>query len=320
MIVPNTPTRPDGSGMGADFFPTTVWEINDHVLAFYLGRDVTPPSPYVEVEGNWVDVDWRLGVACYAVHAGDEAVLYDTTTLPAAARWVRRYLEQERGIRRLTIVLSHWHLDHIAGTAIFRDCPIVARTATWEELSEKRAAIEAGECWGLPELDFALPNVTIDGSFTCHVGEIEVQFHPFDIHSRDGNVMLLPADRLLFAGDTLEDPVTFVTEPERIPIHLRELERLRGLPFDRVYPCHGQPELLQGDGYTETLIDAMVEYDTNLLARVAEDGFLELPLEDFVPQALSRGTVAVWEPYRDVHRNSLALVREQHERGAYAQG
>ena len=38
-------------------------------------------------------------------------------------------------------------------------------------------------------------------------------------------------DDLLLAGDTLEDPVTGSTSPERLAIHLAELDRLAGLDF-----------------------------------------------------------------------------------------
>ena len=31
-----------------------------------------------------------------------------------------------RGVRRFTVVLSHWHLDHVAGTEAFADCQIIA--------------------------------------------------------------------------------------------------------------------------------------------------------------------------------------------------
>jgi len=160
-----------------------------------------------------------------------------------------------------------------------------------------------------------LPDLTFEGLLTCHVGEVVVEFHPFEIHSRDGNVMLLPVERLLFPGDTLEDTVTYVIEPERIPTHIEELGRLKQLPFDRVLPNHGRLELLRGGGYQPSLVDAVVEYDRSLLARVDNPDFLDLPIEAFVPNALARGDVAIWEPYREVHANSLRLVRETFAHG-----
>src|ERR671937_2532581 len=86
------------------------------VYAFYDGR----------IEGyrfaddsNWVDDGaLSLGIASYAVVRGREAVVYDTHVSVEHARHVRDTLEGE-GVERFTVVLSHWHLDHIAGTAAF---------------------------------------------------------------------------------------------------------------------------------------------------------------------------------------------------------
>jgi cyclase len=59
----------------------------------------------------------KLGTAMYAIHSGKEAIVYDTFTSLAHAEFVRSYLEK-LGARKFTTVLSHWHLDHIAGSSI----------------------------------------------------------------------------------------------------------------------------------------------------------------------------------------------------------
>jgi glyoxylase-like metal-dependent hydrolase (beta-lactamase superfamily II) len=84
-----------------------------------------------------------------AIHRGDEALIYDTFTSLEQARWVRRYLEGQ-GIRRFTVVQSHWHLDHIAGNAVYADSPRSSSSLTWVRLLENREAIEAGTLWGPP--------------------------------------------------------------------------------------------------------------------------------------------------------------------------
>ncbi len=63
----------------------------------------------------------------------------------------------------------------------------------------------------------------------------------FDIHSDDGVVLYLPEARLLLAGDTLEDTVTYVAEPENLARHLPELDRLVALGATRILPNHGCP-------------------------------------------------------------------------------
>ena len=46
---------------------------------------------------------------------------------------------QSQGVRKFTVVLSHWHLDHVAGTAAFADCEIIAnrRTAAASRRADK---------------------------------------------------------------------------------------------------------------------------------------------------------------------------------------
>ena len=55
-----------------------VIEINDHLLAFYAGRDPSGKRVF-SADWNWQDDGaMKLGVATYAVHSGDEAIVYDT--------------------------------------------------------------------------------------------------------------------------------------------------------------------------------------------------------------------------------------------------
>jgi cyclase len=83
----------------------------------------------------------------YAIHSGSEVVVYDTFTSVPHAEFVRGYL-QKMVIKKFTVVLSHWHLDHIAGNAVFADCAIVATSLTRDAMLERKADIEAGDVWG----------------------------------------------------------------------------------------------------------------------------------------------------------------------------
>ena len=112
------------------------------VLAFYDGRVAGyrfSPSP------NWVDQGaLELGIASYAIVDGADALVYDTHVSVGHAQRIRRELEAE-GAERFVVVLSHWHLDHIAGTAAFSDSEVVAGERTAELMERHRAAIEAGD-------------------------------------------------------------------------------------------------------------------------------------------------------------------------------
>ena len=133
-------------------------------------------------------------------------------------------------MRKFTVVLSHWHLDHVAGTAAFADCEIIANRRTMQHLTRHKAAIEAGTHHGPPAIDpLILPTRLFDGQMQLTLGGREIQLIELNIHSDDATVIWLPDERILLAGDTLEDTVTYVGEPENFDRHLEDLERLWAL-------------------------------------------------------------------------------------------
>ena len=55
-----------------------VIKINDYLTAFYDGRPATPP-PKSDRPRNWIEYgSMDLGIATYAIHRGNHALVYDT--------------------------------------------------------------------------------------------------------------------------------------------------------------------------------------------------------------------------------------------------
>jgi metallo-beta-lactamase superfamily protein len=90
-------------------------------------------------------------VATYVIHRGDEALVYDTYPSAEEVKWARDYLTKA-GIRHFTLVNSHWHLDHVGGSAIYADVDRIATEKTIRRLASKKAAIESGTEWGPPAM------------------------------------------------------------------------------------------------------------------------------------------------------------------------
>ncbi|MFG1289978.1 MBL fold metallo-hydrolase [Xanthobacter versatilis] len=279
-----------------------VLEPAPHVLAFYDGR--VPGVRLHSAHENWLDDGaYALGIASYAVLDGDEALVYDTHISLAHARIIRDTLDQ-RGARRIRVVLSHWHDDHVAGNAVFADCEIIANRETAALLAVHRARLEAGDP---PICPLILPNVLFEERLELTVGSVPVELFHMDIHSRDGSVVLLPDD-LLLAGDTLEDPITYVDEPDRLAIHLTGLERLAALGPRRILPNHGAPEVIAAGGYAPALITATRLYVEKLLRLKAEPTLAGLDLRTFAAEAFATGAVTYFDPYEAVHRRNVAAV------------
>jgi cyclase len=283
-----------------------VLEPGPGILAFYDGR---VEGYRFDPKPNWVDDGaLGLGVASYAIVAGDEALVYDTGTTLAHGRLIREELGR-RGVTRFTVVLSHWHLDHVAGTEAFVDSPVISNVRTAEHLRAKREAIEAGTLEGPPAISpLVLPTRTFAGRETLSVGSESVELIEANIHSDDATVLWLPERRLLLCADTMEDTVTYVGEPEHFDAHLRDLERLAELEPSHILPAHGDPDRIAAGGYPSGLNDATRSY-IRLLQRMAGEPELRVvPLRELIAESLAAGALVYFEPYEAVRRQNVETV------------
>jgi glyoxylase-like metal-dependent hydrolase (beta-lactamase superfamily II) len=286
-----------------------VFKINDHLISFYDGRPVQSPRP--SASDNWADFGaYDVGVATYVIYRGDQALVYDTFPDVQDAKWVRDYLVKA-GIRHFTLVNSHWHLDHVGGHAVYADVDRIATDKTIQSLSTNRADIEAGTKWGPPAVTpLVLPNIGIAHDTNYYLGDIKVELRPVNIHSEDGLVIYLPGDRILLAGDTLEDTVTFIAEPENIVTEYRNMQKLRQWDIDRILPNHGNPDVISHGGYQKTLIDATLSYLRKVILRSHDPNYLQGSLEDYVGDSVRKGWVSIWWAYHDPHKQNLSKVQE----------
>ncbi len=277
-----------------------------NVLAFYDGR--IEGHRFAD-EPNWVDEGaLSLGIASYAIVDDGEALVYDTHVSIEHAREVRERLERE-GARRFTVVLSHWHLDHVAGTKVFADAEVIANERTAALLERHRAAIEAGSHEGPPAINpLVLPSRVFAGSERLRIGRIEVELIQADIHSDDATVLWLERERLLLAGDTMEDTITYVGEPEKLGVHRDELDRLWRLAPDRILPNHGDPEVIAAGGYDKDLIRATQQYIGVLERLPAEPELRDASLRELIAEPLAAGSINYFAPYEAVHRENVAQI------------
>ena len=271
------------------------------VYAFYDGR---VDGYRFDPRPNWVDDGaLSLGIASYAIVSGSAALVYDTHVSLEHARRIRALLEDE-GARTFTVVLSHWHLDHVAGTAAFADSPVISCERTAELLTRSRDAIEAGSLEGPPPIDpLVLPTTTFADRLELEVGTARVELVATEIHSPDACLVWWLERELLFCGDTLEDTVTYVDDADALPTHRANLALLRRLQARRILPNHGDPEVIASGGYGAGLIEATGRYIDLLL----DDSGAERPLREVVDM-IGSDDLHYYAPYEQVHTQNLAAV------------
>jgi glyoxylase-like metal-dependent hydrolase (beta-lactamase superfamily II) len=274
------------------------------VFAYFDGR--IEGKRLHSAKPNWLDDGaYSLGVASYAIVSGPEALVYDTHISFDHAQAIRSHLAG-LGVTRIRVVLSHWHTDHIAGNAGFIDCPILSNKLTRNTLIEKRKVLAEKDP---PINPVVMPTETFEGETVLEVGAITVKLMQFDIHSADGTVLLLPHLGVLLAGDTLEDTVTYISEPEHTARHIAELDRLAALEFTRILPNHGDDQVIAAGGYPPSLVTATRDYLDRLLARLDDPALAEESLQSFIAPELAAGTLTYFAPYEAVHKQNIAVLK-----------
>ena len=286
-----------------------IFEPHPGLLAFYDGRIA---GYRFMAEDNWVDDGaLSLGIASYAILSGDQALVYDTHVSVPHAQAIRAALTA-RGITHITVVLSHWHLDHVAGTEAFPGCPIIANAKTLAHLSSRKDGIEAATDHGPPAIrPLILPDHIFSGQMELIIGTKRVVLIEANIHSDDATVLWLTEDGILLAGDTVEDCVTYVGEPAEFAVHLTDLDRLAALNPRHVLPNHGHPDIIATGGYSAELLPATQRYIRWLQRLRLEPELGETPLAEVIADDVNQGTLRYFPPYDAVHaqniRRTLAL-------------
>jgi cyclase len=284
-----------------------ILEPRPNILAFYDGR--AAGKRLFGAEPNWLDDGaYGLGVSSYAVVDGGEALVFDTHISLDHARAVRAELVR-RGVRRITVALSHWHVDHVAGNEVFGDCEIIANALTAAILAERKAAMEAGKASGPPAIrPLVPPDRIFEGRLALRIGGLEVELRQVDSHSIDGTVAWLPAERVLLAGDTLEDPITYVAEPARLADHLHGLDLMAGWGPAAILPDHGDEAVIASGGFGPGLIEANRRYVRRLMEAAEAGRADESPLGDWIGEDVAAGRIRSFGPYEAVHRRNVQAV------------
>lgn len=286
-----------------------IFQPHPGLLAFYDGRGTG--QRFLPFD-NWVDDGAiSLGIASYALLSGNQALVYDTHVSVPHAEAIKAELTA-RGVTQITVVLSHWHLDHVAGTAAFAGCPVIANAKTLAHLTSRKAAIEAGTDHGLPFISpLILPDCIFSGRMELTIGTTNVVLIEANIHSDDATVLWLPDTGILLAGDTVEDCVTYVGEPADFAVHLADLDRLLALNPTYVLPNHGAAEVIAGGGYPAALLSATQSYIRWLQGLQADPERAATSLADVIAKDVDAGTLHYFAPYDAVHaqniRRTLAL-------------
>jgi glyoxylase-like metal-dependent hydrolase (beta-lactamase superfamily II) len=263
-----------------------------------------PEVPPLQIaERVWVFGDKRINlVPNIGVVVGDDAALVVDTGM--GRRNGERLLERVRELsdKPLLLTLTHFHPEHGWGAQAFKGvATIVYNRAQREELEEKFGPfVELFSSFGpeiaelLADVKLVRPDVVYSGGDAeLDLGGVTVQLsYHGPAHTRGDQIVLLPGERVLFAGDLVENRF-FPILPDD-DAHGSEwialLERMEALEVTTVVPGHGEV----GD---TALIGDVREYLEYVRRRVNEVAASDTSLDDaklqLEPEMRSR--YATWD-------------------------
>ena len=225
----------------------------------------TAPAPTVVEEGIteiapgvWVIPDRRVPlVPNVGIVVGDDAVLVvDTAMGPANGSRVLAAAKEKAQGKRLLVTITHFHPEHGFGAQAFRnEATIVYNRAQRDELHDKGAGyVELFRTFGpavsaaLEGVELVEPDEVYDGETTeLDLGGRMVQLRTWGVaHTLSDQVVFLPEERILFAGDLVEErifPIYPYFPPDDADVDghrwIDVLRRLEELKPAVVVPGHG---------------------------------------------------------------------------------
>jgi cyclase len=189
------------------------------------------------------------------VDLGGETLVFDTHVSLAAGRELRAAAEQRAPVR--TIVLSHWHGDHVFGAGAF-DATVVATARTAELMRERTARRLAelkatpvedyeGKAFAelarteLPTLEIRYPDETFDPERAFSGSTRAAQAISYGGgHTLSDAFLWLAEERIVFTADLVVSngqPWVGDGDIEQWPVILR---RIAELGPEKIVPGHGR--------------------------------------------------------------------------------
>ena len=226
-----------------------------------VGTEPVPPvvsgSPEEIADGVFVVPDRRVPlVPNIGVVVGDRAALVvDAGMGPNNGKAVYAIARELAGDRPLFLTITHFHPEHGFGASELRGATIVYNREQHEEFRDKaQAYVDMFRGFGpqvaeqLEGVELVEPHVVYDGAADIDLGGKLVRLRSWGLaHTRGDQVVFLPAERVLFTGDLVENRFFSIFPyfpPEDADVNgtkwIAVLEELQKLDPTIVVPGHGE--------------------------------------------------------------------------------
>ena len=195
----------------------------------------------------------------------DGCIVIDALFAPSMTRALREEIARVTDKPVRLLINTHHHVDHTLGNALFPEAQIVSHanarqeqqrvgTSVFDRLRPLRPDLVA-EAEGVEP---RLPDVTFEGELALHLtGRTVRLLHLGTAHTIGDALVLLPDERLLFAGDVAFHYVTPLAFEGHVGGWLGVCDQVDALDVATIVPGHGpvgtKRELREMRGYLESI-------------------------------------------------------------------
>ena len=275
-------------------WPTGLLEIGDGVFA------------YVQAGGG-------LCVANAGLIVGpDGCIVIDALFAPSMTRDFRGAIARVTDKPVRLLINTHHHVDHTVGNALFPEARIISHDLARREQERVGKSVLEILRPRLPLLvaeaetvELRLPDVTFDGDLTLHSGARTVRLiHVGTAHTVGDVVVLLPEQRILFAGDVVFDQVTPLAFEGHIGGWIAACDRIEAMDVATVVPGHGpagdKTGLREQRGYLQAVRDqARAAFDAGRTAAEATEAIDLGPYVSWAePERLGINVARLYQEFR----------------------
>ena len=235
---------------------------------------------------TYVQAGGGLCVANAGLIVGPEScVVIDALFAPSMTRAFRAEIERVTDKPVRLLINTHHHIDHTLGNALFPEAQIISHANARREQQRVGTSVLDVLRPRLPELvaevedvEVRMADVTFDSELTLHLGTRTLRLvHLGRAHTVGDALIVLPEERLVFAGDVAFFSVTPLAFEGHIGGWLEVCGRADALEVDTIVPGHGpiggKAELREMRGYLASIREqARAAFDAGRSPEEATEG------------------------------------------------
>lgn len=174
----------------------------------------------------------------YLIDGNHHIFICDTYLGPAVMEKIVDYIQANLEWKPIVVFNSHRDWDHIWGNCYFHYTPIIAHQSCREMIiRDGEIGLKEHQEMQQGDVEIVLPNLTFDKRINFPEDGVEFYYTPG--HTIDSASCLDQVDKILFAGDNVEEPHPYL-QYDNLDRYITTLKEYLELDIEAIIPGHGE--------------------------------------------------------------------------------